>query len=529
MLKALFKKQMMELNQTFFQDKKKGKAKSKASTILSILLFAVLMIGVCGGIFVYLSVSLSPLIDMGLGWFYFLLMAMVAIALGVFGSVFNTFASLYQAKDNDLLLSMPIPVRYILFIRLIGVYLMGALYSLVVFIPAIIVYEIKAETTFLTVLCPILFGVGVTFIVLILSCILGWLVAKGSAKLKNKSLITVVLSLVFLGAYYFIYFRANAMIGELLLYAQETGESIKNSAAAVYYIGQAAAGNLLALAAVLAVIALLLFLTVHTMSRSFLKLATASGGAGKAIYRERMVKQRTVYGALVMRETKHFLSSATYMLNCGLGVVFCAAGAIALLIKGEWLRELLLQEIEMEPDMAAVLFAGCICLIGAMNDISAASVSMEGKTLWLMQSLPVTPWQVLRSKLDFHMRVTGIPMLLCSICAWIVIRPTLAAGVLLLAVPFVFALMSAALGLMLNLKHPSLNWTSETVAVKQSFSVLAVIFGDWGVLVLLATMFLMLDMQPVLFLTLCLAAFAALSLVLIGWLRKRGTKLLEEL
>ena len=36
---------------------------------------------------------------------------MLAIVLGAFGSVFNTYSSLYLAKDNDLLLSMPIPVR----------------------------------------------------------------------------------------------------------------------------------------------------------------------------------------------------------------------------------------------------------------------------------------------------------------------------------------------------------------------------------------------------------------------------------
>ena len=39
---------------------------------------------------------------------------MIALALGIFGSVFNTFASLYQAKDNDLLLSLPIPIYAII-------------------------------------------------------------------------------------------------------------------------------------------------------------------------------------------------------------------------------------------------------------------------------------------------------------------------------------------------------------------------------------------------------------------------------
>ena len=35
------------------------------------------------------------------------LMGLLAVFLGAFGSVFNTYSGLYLAKDNDLLLSMP--------------------------------------------------------------------------------------------------------------------------------------------------------------------------------------------------------------------------------------------------------------------------------------------------------------------------------------------------------------------------------------------------------------------------------------
>ena len=78
-------------------------------------------------------------------WLYFTIMAMVAIVLGAFGSVFNTYSSLYLAKDNDLLLSMPIPVRTILLSRLLSVYLMGLLYSGVVLLPAMIVYWVTVS------------------------------------------------------------------------------------------------------------------------------------------------------------------------------------------------------------------------------------------------------------------------------------------------------------------------------------------------------------------------------------------------
>ena len=47
-------------------------------------------------------------------WLYRALMGIVSVTLGVFGSVFNTFSTLYQAKDNDLLFAMPITERSVL-------------------------------------------------------------------------------------------------------------------------------------------------------------------------------------------------------------------------------------------------------------------------------------------------------------------------------------------------------------------------------------------------------------------------------
>ena len=50
-----------------------------------------------------------------------------------------------------------------------------------------------------------------------------------------------------------------------------------------------------------------------------------------------------------------------------------------------------------------------------MNDMASSSISLEGKNLWLAQSLPVTPWQVLRAKLLVQVLVTGIPMAVTSV------------------------------------------------------------------------------------------------------------------
>ena len=126
MLKVLLKKQLGEIFRSYFYDAKKNRARSKAATAAYIVLFVGLMVGVLGGMFTYLSLAICrPLMAVGMEWLYFALLGGLSVLLGVFGSVFNTFSSLYLAKDNDLLLSMPIPVPVIMASRLLSVYSWG--------------------------------------------------------------------------------------------------------------------------------------------------------------------------------------------------------------------------------------------------------------------------------------------------------------------------------------------------------------------------------------------------------------------
>ena len=51
----LIKKQMMEIFRSYFYDSKKNKKRSTVSTILFMLIYAVMMVGVLGGMFAYFS------------------------------------------------------------------------------------------------------------------------------------------------------------------------------------------------------------------------------------------------------------------------------------------------------------------------------------------------------------------------------------------------------------------------------------------------------------------------------------------
>ena len=107
MLKTLIKKQLLELNKSFFVDRKTGKGKSARSATFSIVLFILLMIFAIGGMFCYMSYSMRPLITYGMSWLYFAIMGATAALFGVFGSVFKDRKSTRLNSSHRSLSRMP--------------------------------------------------------------------------------------------------------------------------------------------------------------------------------------------------------------------------------------------------------------------------------------------------------------------------------------------------------------------------------------------------------------------------------------
>ena len=532
MLKVLLKKQLAEVFKSYFYDAKKNKMRSKGAIIAWFVFFVVVMAGILGGIFTAVALSLCPpLVEMDLGWLYFLLMSGVAILLGAFGSVFNTYSGLYLAKDNDLLLSLPIPVRTVMAARLINVYLLGAMYAAPAMLPALIVYWITAGVTAARLICGLLLLLIVTVVVLLLSCLLGWVVAKISLRLKNKSFVSVLVALVFIGAYYFFYFKAADLIQDLLINAAVYGDRIKGAAYGLYLFGRIGEGDWLGAAIFTAVTAALFALTWFILSRSFLRVATATGRVGRKHYVEKQTRQRSAFGALLGKEFGRFTSSANYMLNCGMGVLLIPAVGVLLLIKGGEVLGLLEMVLEGRAGFTAVLVCAVLCMVASMNDSAAPAVSLEGKSLWIPQSLPVEPKTVLRAKASVQLIVTVVPMIFAAICAALVLQATPAVKVLVCVLPPVYAVFSALFCTVIGTKMPLLNWTNELAPIKQSGAVIIAIFGSWGVGIVLGGLYLLIGYRigPAPYLLIWTVLFAAAAAASLRWLDTRGAGVFARL
>ena len=533
MLWTLLRKQLTEVFRTVFYDEKKNRMRSKGAIIAWILFFVIFVGGLIAGMFAALAMSLcGPLSDLGVGWMYFLLMSVMILLVGVLFSVFTTYSGLYLAKDNELLISLPIPVRTILGARVLNVYLMGTIYVLPAMIPVLAVYWVSQGGGALQVICGLILLLIITVTVLILSCLLGWVVAKISLKLKNKSFVTVLISLAFIVAYYyFFYFRAVNLMNDLLTNAVMYGAKIQGAAYWLYLFGRIGEGDIASAGIFLGAAALLSALMWTVLSRSFIGIATSGAAADRVRYVERTAALRSPFRALLAKELGRFTSSSAYMLNCGLGVVMITAAGVALLVKGRDIYPIMEMVFMDRPGAVPVLICSMLCTLSSMNDMDVPSVSLEGKSIWIPRSLPLSSVTVLLSKLALHLILTGIPMLIASVCAVSVMPGSLPLKLLVCVTALSYTLFTALFGMFLGLKMPVLTWTSEIAPIKQSGAVIIYIFAGWFMSLIPLGGYLLAGYRigAAACLALLTLLWLALSFILYGWLTAKGSRIFSEL
>ena len=322
-----------------------------------------------------------------------------------------------------------------------------------------------------------------------------------------------------------IYRRYYELIEQLMLHLNEVGAAIRGSAYPLYLMGRMGAGDYLAVVLVLAVMAALCALTYLLLSRTFLSIATANNGGAKAVYKETTVRAAGVPAALLRKELGRFTASPNYMLNCGLGTVMLPILGVLLLVKSSDLLPVIYEMAGGEASgLLATMLCAALCLVGSMNDMASSSISLEGKNLWLAQSLPVTPWQVLRAKLLVQVLVTGISMAVTSVLILLAVRPALPLALLLIALPQAFVWLSAAFGLTMDLKRPNLVWTNEITVIKQRLTVLLAMLGGWVYAALVGVLYYPfgIDMGAAWYLLAWTVLTVVLTLVLLRWLRRTG-------
>ena len=166
---------------------------------------------------------------------------------------------------------------------------------------------------------------------------------------------------------------------------------------------------------------------------------------------------------------------------------------------------------------------------GSFNMVSAPSISLEDKSLWILQVSPVSSRDVLMAKLLCHITVSAPFALISSTLICIAFNLELGLSIMAVALAILSTVMTGYLGLFLGLKFPKFDWENEQVAVKSGFAVFGAMFLPMLLNIVLIGVGILLSFLPYLAIGVMLIPSIVISIVLHIYLVKRGTKVFENL
>ena len=541
------KKLLSLLKATMSQDMSlfriKARNESRARKIVLPIVLALLVMFSVGS---YVAILAEELASSHLTYIVLTIFIMVTSLLTIIEGVYKSQGILFEARDNELLFSLPITQSKIFFIRIFKLITFQFLYNSLFMLPAIIVYAMYEKTNVSFYLISTVMLVLLPIIPTILGCIFGYIIKGLSAKFKARNIMQVLFtSLILLGIFY-VSFNMQGMVANIVQNANSIQEIItKIYYPAGLYINLIQNFNILDLVTLLAINIVPAFVFVYVASIFYFKINSKLGEKGNgnkkvgvAKTTEKTYRVRTQLSGLIHKEMKRFFSSPVFMVNAGFGMVLMIAVTFALSINFDGMINSMMQGMETEipipigeiKNMMPKVFYGFVIFISCMTSMTSSMISLEGKSFNITKSLPVETEKILLSKV-LTSNILSIPIfLICDVIFFIAFKVAIIDIVFILLASIVMPTLTALIGILMNLKYPKMNATSDTEVVKQSMSsMLSVFMGMFVAILSIAIMIMGNNYNTNLFVALELLTFSIITVILWRILKKYGAKRFKEI
>ncbi len=462
-----------------------------------------------------------------LEWLYFALTGIMTFMLTFIGSVFSTQNIIFKGKDNELLLSMPIPPFYILAGRIAVIFILDFIYALIIAVPATAVYFMLTGFSAVKLIIIILSTLLIVVLSTAATSFFGFLLACVSSKFKKSNLLSTVLSIIGFIAYFAFFMNIQKYMQVLIYNGEIIGTAIKKYMPLFYFSGLACTDENLLAFFILAVVCLLLFAaSCILISKNFINLANAKKTANRKKYVKSELKTSSAKNALLKKEIARFFTLPIYILNCATGCIMELLFSIFLLLKGE---EFLFIGSSMGLNSAGgplILSAAILGFCSGMCNSASVSITLEGKKIDLLRSMPVDSSDFYYAKYVSNFMIGIIPHIISAVLMSIALETKPLTAITFTVSSVAFFAVTIFVNMLMNTLVPKFDWISEAVAVKQSLSVIL------GMLMLIVcvsaayTPYFILSekISETFYLALLLAACTVICLLFTAYFKKGGKK-----
>lgn len=402
---------------------------------------------------------------------YPMLVLVVSALFALVTTVQLTESYLISARDHDLMASLPVSSISVACSRLLGLYCMNGLYQLMILLPAGVLWAVfMRPAAWFYAIYPVLM-LTAPLVPVALGGLLGLTVVRIGTWFKSTRAISLIISAAGLLTYMAVFFLIDLEQVDWL----RIGALLEKWITCIYpptalFSGAMLSGSWaqMALFAAISIAAVTVFSWLY--ARNYLRLYTmmTARRSGERFEIKRQGR-RQVMTALVQREFRRYFACNAYVLNTGFGLLLSVLILVILKFKTpEFVFTLM--GLPFLRDMVQLIMPFAVAFLVGTCSTTSCSVSLEGKSMWVLRALPVSARQIAAAKVLMNL-LTGLPFVVADGMLMLTIVPVdaLTAALMFLA-PVLVLLFSALLGILFDLRFCKLDWDSEAKVVKQSLS-----------------------------------------------------------
>lgn len=248
MYRSIIKTELAESFSWIYRDKRTGKPRRVWKTILLSALYALAFAWLMFTFYQMGSALCLPMMALNLEWLSFVLMGLLSMCVVGLANTLHAYSALNRLKEETILPDGPKAILAMLWAKFCGTYIMGLFYSLVFMIPGVIVHLQYARPNLIGFVFTLTIPVVLGLLSLVFSCLIAYVVFAVSNRIRNKNLLTVLLSTGLLASYYILYEKSQDIFAAVLENAAEVALWTKRLAYPFYQMGLGAQGNVFSMA-----------------------------------------------------------------------------------------------------------------------------------------------------------------------------------------------------------------------------------------------------------------------------------------
>ena len=490
----------------------------------------------------YMYIFVNMFNEIGEPQFIYLFAIVISAVITFFSTITKANVYIFKTKDYELLMSLPIKPSVIVATKIISLYILNLVFVFMICAAVDVAYFIVCGFDILILLISLLVIIILPLFPIVVSSFIAFFLGFIPLNQKVKNILSTILYILLMLIFFVFYFNTMQLTDE-----QFAGgiSSMYQKLGNVYFLGDWAYKAIIELD----MIKLLLYIVVSISSFGLFVLIVGkyfktfngllSSQATKSNYdikKDNFKGPSSEVSTLLKKELKMYLGFPAYILNTIVGPILSIIAVVMFALQYDNLKitiEYIFNELNITIDhnIFIILIALINVLFVSLLTTTASSVSLEGKSFWIIKSAPIKTKSIFIAKVILNLFI-NIPVIIVSmIVAAIIVKGNILICILASLIPIIYAIAGSFLGLFFNILKPNFNYDNPIKPVKQDLPVLFTMLVSLGITLLsfglLFGLIMILDIIIVLLIELVLSViFLIISSLL---LFKKGTKLFENL